>query len=75
MRDEVLANFHIRYANVPFTLKLAAAGYKALSESIIRDSFITAGLWHMNYRFATEIKTERGRQSGSDTVLCSLSSY
>ena len=67
-RDELLSNCHIGFANVTFKLKVAAAGYKAITKPVIEKSFLTAGLWPVNYRFVSAVQNKvKGRGTPFDT--------
>ena len=72
-RNEFLSNCHIGFADVAFKLKLAAAGYNAITKPVIEKSCVTAGLWPVDYRFVSALQNkEKGRGTPLDS-FCSNS--
>lgn len=49
--NELLLMIRLSWANLALKIKLAVAGYRAITADFARKSFRGAGLWPMNFRF------------------------
>ena len=56
VRDSILHRALVDFGDMHLKLIMAVAGYRAITEDIIRTSFKNVGLWPMDYSFVLRLK-------------------
>lgn len=72
-RDELLMISHMTWANSAFKIKLAVAGYRALTPEIARKAFYESGLWPMDFRFLDLIEPSQASDNLTGPLCGSMS--
>ena len=78
-RDELLMISHMKWANYSFNIKVAVAGYRALTPEVARKPFYESGLWPRDFRILDRMAAcqasgrLKGRLRSSSNMRSSLS--
>lgn len=65
-RDDLLSMCHLSWANTAYKIKLAVAGYESITAEDARKSFVSCGLWPMDYRFLQFVTSSHAASSSTE---------